>query len=385
MTKRNNSILFILILGVFGLVNTQLGVVGILPLIADHYQVSISEAGLMVSLFALAAAISALVMPLLLSGINRKTVMLLSLGAFVMGNIIAAFASNFMIALIAYVVPAIFHPVYCSLAFSVAASSVSKEEAPKAVSKVFVGVSATMVIGVPITSLIASTASLTIAMLFFTMLNAITFVATLLLVPSMPVKERLTYGAQLSVLKKLVTWLSIAAVILLNGAIFGVYSYLAEFLEKITGVSGNTVGLMLMVYGVANITGNIIVGKLLSRNATKCVMMFPFALGVVYLMLILLGRFTMPMALIIMAWGILGGFGGIIFQYWITSAAVEAPDFANGLFLSSANLGTTIATMVCGLFISGFGIHYVVVGGLLFLVPGIIAILLRVHLAPYIR
>ena len=34
--------------------------------------------------------------------------------------------------------PAIFHPVYCSLAFSVAAASVSPEAAPRAVAKVIV-------------------------------------------------------------------------------------------------------------------------------------------------------------------------------------------------------------------------------------------------------
>jgi predicted MFS family arabinose efflux permease len=114
------------------------------------------------------------------------------------------------------------------LAFTVAAASVSKEEAPKAVSKVFIGVSAGMVIGVPIVSFIASAASIEMAMLFFTIVNALVFIATLLFVPSLPVTERLSYGTQLSVLKKSITWISIATVILLNAAIFGVYSYLAE-------------------------------------------------------------------------------------------------------------------------------------------------------------
>lgn len=380
MTKKNNVLIFILTIGVFGIVNTQLGVIGILPLISDHFHVSISNAGLMVSLFSLAAAISGLIMPLLLSGINRKKVMLLVLGAFVLGNIVSAFASNFTIALIAYVLPAIFLPVYCSMAFSVAAASVSKEEAPKAVSKVFIGISATMVIGVPAINFIARTSSLKIAMLFFAIVNAITFIATFIVVPSMPVNERLSYGSQLSVLKKSITWLSIAAVILLNGAIFGVYSFLAEYLEKVTRTSSNTISLMLLVYGTANIIGNIIAGKLLTKNATKSVMFFPFALGVVYIILFLLGKFTVPMALIILFWGILGGFGGIIFQYWITSAASEAPDFANGLCLSAANLGTTIATTVCGFFISGIGTQYVVFGGLLFLALGIVPILLRVNM-----
>lgn len=53
------------------------------------------------------------------------------------------------------------------------------------------------------------------------------------------------------------------------------------------------------------------------------------------------------MAIITLVWGILAGIGGNIAQYWITSAAPKAPDFANGLFLSSANIGTTIGTAVC--------------------------------------
>jgi len=67
-----------------------------------------------------------------------------------------------------------------------------------------------------------------------------------------------------------------------------------------------------------------------------------------------------------------------MFQYWIASAASEAPDFSNGLFITSANLGTTVATTVCGLIISSLGTQYVVFGGLLFLALGTIPILLRV-------
>ncbi len=205
-----------------------------------------------------------------------------------LGNIVSIFTSNFTIALIARVIPAFFHPIYCSLAFTVAAASVSKEEAPKAVSKVIMGVSAGMVLGVPVTSFIASATSLEMAMLFFAIVNAIAFIATLLFVPSMPVKERLSYGAQLSVLKKSITWLSIVAVILLNSAIFGVYSYLAEYLKTVTNISGKTISLMLLVFGVANIIGNIVAGKLLTKNAIKTVVTFPFALGVVYIILFLM-------------------------------------------------------------------------------------------------
>jgi predicted MFS family arabinose efflux permease len=377
LAKRNNLLIFILTIGVFGILNTEMGVIGILPSIADHFHVSISKAGWLVSLFALAVAVSGPTMPLLFSGINRKKVMLLVLGVFVLGNIISIFTSNFTILLIARIIPAFFHPIYCSLAFTVAAASVSKEEAPKAVAKVFIGVSAGMVIGVPVSSFIDSTVSLQMAMVFFAVVTAIAFIATLLFVPSMPVEERLSYGAQLSVLKKSITWLSIVSVILLNSAVFGVYSYLADYLKTVTNMSSNSISLMLFIYGGANIIGSIVAGKLLTKNAIKSVVIFPFALGAVYIILFFTGQFTVPMAIITLIWGILGGIGANITQYWIMSAAPEAPDFANGLFLTAANLGTTFGAAVGGLFISEMGTQYVVLVGILSLILSLVTILLR--------
>lgn len=380
MTKQNNLLIFILILGVFAIINTEMGVIGILPLIADNFHVSVSKAGLLVSLFALAVAIAGPTMPLLFSGINRKKVMLFVLGIFLLGNVVSAFTTSFTVLLIARVIPAFFHPIYCSLAFSVASASVSKEEAPKAVAKVMVGVSAGMVLGVPVSSFIASVTSLGMAMLFFAIVNAIAFIATILFVPSIPVTERLSYGEQLSVLKKSTIWISIVTVIFINSAIFGVFSYLAEYVETVTNITGKTISLMLLIFGLANIIGNIIAGKLLTKNPIKFVTAFPFALGAVYIILFLMGQFTIPMALITLGWGILGGIGGNINQYWIASAAPEAPDFANGLFLTAANLGTTIGTAVCGLFISGMGTKYVVIGGVIFLILSFVSIVIRNYL-----
>ncbi|TRZ40585.1 MFS transporter [Niallia circulans] len=377
MVKQNKLLIFILTIGVFGIINTEMGVIGILPSLAEHFGVSISKAGLLVSLFALVIAVSGPTMPLFFAGIDRKKVMLLVLGIFVLGSVVSIFTTNFTVALLARIVPAFFHPIYCSLAFSVAAASVSKAEAPKAVSKVFIGVSAGMVIGVPIASFLANTASLQMAMAFFALVNTIAFIATLIYIPSMPVKEKLSYGSQLSVLKKLITWQSIVAVIFLNSAVFGVYSYLAEYLKTVTAMSSNSITIMLVVFGGANIIGNIVAGKLLTNNAAKSVMIFPFALVAVYIALFLFGQFSIPAAVIILAWGVLAGIGGNINQYWIMSSAPEAPDFANGLFISSCNVGTTIGTAAGGLFISGIGTEYVIFVGILSLILGLISIIVR--------
>ena len=368
-------LVFILTVGVFGIINTEMGVVGILPLIAETFNVSVPQAGWTVSVFALVVAASAPVTPLLFSGINRKKVMLLALGLFTLSNIISMLTSNFTILLIARILPAFLHPVYVSMAFTVAAASVSKD-----VSKVFIGVSAGMVLGVPVTSFIASEISFSMAMLFFTVVNALVFVATILFIPSMPVKEKVSYGAQLSVLKKTEMWHSIIAVTLINGAMFGFFSYMSDYLKTVTEVSYNVISAVLLVYGLANIVGNVLAGKLLSINARRSIIIMPFALLASYIFLFFVGEWITAMVIIILILGVLAGIASNNMQYMITDSAPEAPDFANGMFLTSANLGTTIGTAICGAFITEMGTRYSVFGAFLFLIASIVFVYLRVRM-----
>ena len=300
-------LVFILTAGVFGIINTEMGVIGILPLIAEHFHVTVPEAGWTVSIFALVVAISA-IMPLLFSGINRKKVMLLALGVFTLSNIISMLTSNFTLLLITRALPAFLHPVYVSMAFTVAAASVSKEEAPKAVAKVFIGVSAGMVLGVPVTSYIASEVSFTMGMMFFTVVNALVFVATILFIPSMPVKEKLSYGTQLNVLKKKIIWYSIIAVTLINGALFGFFSYMSDYLRTVTEVSYSVISVLLLIYGLANIIGNVIAGKQLATNPIRSMTFIPFALFTLYICIFILGEWLAAMAVIILILGILAGY-----------------------------------------------------------------------------
>lgn len=380
VVARKNYLVFILTIGVFGILNTEMGVIGILPLFAERFHVSISEAGLLVSLFALAIAVSGPTLPLLFSGLNRKKVMLLVLGVFTLSNLVSIFAADFTTALIARVIPAFFHPIYCSAAFTVAASSVNKENSAQAVSKVMMGVSAGMALGIPISNYIAGLTSYEIAILYFTAINAIAFVITLLFVPSLPVKERLSYGAQVSELKKSLSWVSITGVVFISAAMAGVYSYLAEYLEVITQLSGPVLSLLLFLFGIAGTLGNFIAGKLLVKHPMRSLVLYPFAAGAVYVLFYFMGSLAGPMAAIVFVWGALYGMNCNIQQYLMVSAMPKAPDFANGLFISCGNLGITIGTTAGGFFIAQMGTHEVVFAGLLFLALTFIAFLVRNYL-----
>jgi predicted MFS family arabinose efflux permease len=215
------------------------------------------------------------------------------------------------------------------------------------------------------------------AMVFFTVVNAAVLVATLLVVPSMPVTESLTYGSQIAVVKKPIMIVSFLTVIFLNGAVFGFYSYMSDFLGTVTQMSPRIISGILLVYGVANMVGNVIAGKLLTKDANKSVIAIPFALIITYLLLFVVGNLTIGTAIIVILIGILCGIMNNINQYIITEAGPEAPDFSNGLFLTAANLGTTFGTAVCGMFLTAINTRYTLFGSIIFLVITAILVIIR--------
>lgn len=377
MNKNNKWLIPILTLGVFGILNTEMGIIGILPLISQLFNVSVPTAGLLVSGFALVVAFAGPTMPLLFSKINRKTVMLIALSIFTISNLFSIVAPTFELLLLARVIPAAFHPIYVSMALTVAGQSVPPDQSSKAVAKVFIGVSAGMVLGVPVTSFLANTFSFGLSMAFFAIVNGLVLLATILMVPSMPVTERLSYGKQISVLKRPAMWLSIGIVVLLNGAVFGFFSFLSDFLENVTGLSIMLITIVLLIYGLANIIGNVIAGRVLINNAKNLITILPILVTATSILLFLFGEFSWIALGTVLILGILAGIVANVNQYLISSAGSDAPDFSNGLFLTATNLGTTIGTSICGFFISAFGTQYSLLGSILFLLLGFMGILLR--------
>ena len=366
----------ILTLGVFGILNTEMGVVGMIPIIAETFGVSISDAGWTVTVFAVVVALCGPVTPMLFSRFERRRVMVLALSVFIASCLGSMWTDDYRVLLVLRALPALLHPVYVSMAFTVAAASVPKHEGPKAVARVFIGVSAGMVLGVPAASFIAGEFSYAAAMVFFAAVNALVLVLTLVFVPSLPAAGALAYGEQLRVLKRPNLWLAAAAVILTNGSTFGFFSYLSDYLKTVTGLDYALVSLVLFVYGAANIVGNVLAGKLLAEHPVKTLRRTPAALAATFIFMAFCGASAAAVVLAVALFGVLTGLSSNNSQYLISEASSDAPEFGNGLFLSCANTGTAAATAFCGLFIDAWGTRASVAGALVVLAASAAAIAL---------
>lgn len=375
------NFIFVLTIGVFSILNTEMGIVGILPEISKQYGVSLTTAGMLVSLFALAIAVAGPLMPMLMSRFARKKVMMFVLSIFTIGNVVGAFAVNFPLLLAARVIPAFFHPVYVSFALAAASDSVENEaDIPKAVSKVMVGVSAGMVLGAPVAGLIVNSSTLRMGLLFFAAVNLISLVATIFFVPNFAMSEKTSYGQQLRILREKKLWLALIGVLFLNGSIFGVYSYISAYLEEVVNLPAQMISAVLFIYGLTNIVGNTVAGKGLSSNPNHFIRIQPAVIGSVYILLLLVAeKMMIPALIIILVWGISAGAVANVIQYWVTSAAPAAPEFANGLYLTAANLGISVATPFCGMFINGMGTYAAPVGGILLVICSAVCIFLKIR------
>lgn len=269
--KRESIVIYILMLGTFAILATEMGVVGILPQISEYFNISIPQSSLFISLFSLGIVVSSLFSPLIFSKYNRRKCFIFVLLIFSVFTFLSVIVKDFGIALICRIIPAIVSPIYCGLALSVASEIVPKEESHSYIAKIFMSVSAGMIVVVPLTTFIASNFSYQLSMLWFAVVNIIALVFTVLFFPSIPGKDE-SYSFQISVAKNPKFIISVIGIILLDGGVFGVFSFISEFLRSISNIVDINLSIVLLIYGIFAVIGNWVGAKALHKNSNMTVL-----------------------------------------------------------------------------------------------------------------
>ncbi|MFC4810202.1 MFS transporter [Paenibacillus sp. GCM10023250] len=291
--QRKNSTLALLALAIsaFAIGTTEFISVGLLPLIAEDLHISITMAGLTVTLYALGVTVGAPVLTSLTSQVSRKTLLLWIMIVFIAGNLLAATASGIAVLLTARVIASFAHGIFMSIGSTLAADLVPENRRASAISIMFSGLTVATVTGVPIGTFIGQQLGWRAAFFAIVAIGAIAFIANLALVPSGLRKgARVRLGDQV----KLVTNGRLLLVFLITalgyGGTFVVFTYLSPLLHEVTGFKESTVAVILLMYGVAIAIGNIIGGKAANRDPARA-LLYMFALQAIVLLVL---AFTAP-------------------------------------------------------------------------------------------
>lgn len=176
--------LLALALSAFAIGSTEFISVGVMPLIIKTFGISLSTAGLTVSIYAAGVTVGAPVLTSLTGRFERKTLLLAVMVTFIIGNLITSMAPSFTLLLIGRVIAALVHGLFMSVATVIAASVVPANRRASAIATMFTGLMVATVTGVPLGTFIGQHASWRMS---FTVIAAIGFVALIasqILVPA---------------------------------------------------------------------------------------------------------------------------------------------------------------------------------------------------------
>ena len=348
-------------LGAFGIITTEFGVIGILPALAKEFSISIDTAGWLLSAFALTVALTGPFTTALTARINRKTILAMVLAVFVVSNILSAFAPSFTFMMIARILPAFLHPVFWAVAASVAAREAGPKDAPKAVATVMAGLSIATVLGVPLTTYMADLFNWQASFYLAAFINLIAFAGMILLVPSMPVSKERSSNVSDSILRSPFLWIKLSTTLVMLAGMFATYSYLAEFLSKITQMSGAEISIMLLVFGGAGIAGNWAMGIWLSRNVMLTTRVFLLSLVLTHILAFQVGGYFVPMVIILSIWGFIHTGGFLAANIHLTAyVPQQSLELVNSLLPSFYNAGITVGSLMGGYVIAHYGTKQVI-------------------------
>ncbi|MFE4517415.1 MFS transporter [Kitasatospora sp. NPDC056783] len=372
----------VLALGVFGIITTEMGVVGVLPALAERLHTTPAAAGTLVGAFALTVAVTGPVGVLFASRWRRKSVLAAALAVFAAANVVYALAGSYPLVLAWRIIPALFHPVFFALALTAATRLAAPGKAARAATTVFAGVSAGFAFGVPLTTFLADRFSPPAAFWCAAAVNLLACAGVLVFFPDLPETRRPTYAGQLGILRRGRLWLSVAAVTLLFAALFSGYGYIAEFLQNVTGLSASLTGPVLMAFGIVMTAGNTFFGRLLERAPLGTVTVYPLLCLVLYLLLDAAGPYRAPMLAGVLLWGAVHSGGLAVAQSHLARDATDAPEFGNSLFISFSNLGITLGTALGGAVTATAGPRHLPLAGAVLALAALAAVLVRRRLGP---
>ena len=367
-------------LGFLAVITTEFGIIGILPQVAEHYQISIDKAGYLLSAFALIIALTGPFMTLLTSGFDRKKVMLTAIFIFLITGVVSSFSPPFWLLMLVRILPAFLQPVYIATALAVAISQAPKNRENELMSIVFSGVAIAMVTTVPFATWLASLWSWEYSFVVQAVVSVIALAGIYFVLPPVPVKQKQSYGRQLKILTKPTFLISTAMNFFMITAWFSTYSYFAEYLNKAKGMDSTMVSYMLFLFGVIGVFSNWIAGKMLNKNITKTTAFFLSGTILIPILLHFSCVNTISTIIVIGIWGFLYSPSFLNASTYMISSVPDSLEFANSLATSFGNLGVTLGTTLGGWIIITKGVGYNPWIGLVFGVLAFLMIGLRSYL-----
>jgi DHA1 family inner membrane transport protein len=352
--------LLVLALSSFAIGTTEFVIMGLLPNVAGDLQVSIPQAGWLVSGYALGVALGAPFMALATARLPRKAALATLMGFFIAGNLFCALAPNYELLMVARIVTALCHGAFFGIGSVVAASLVPENRKAQAVSMMFTGLTLANVLGVPLGTALGQAAGWRSTFFAVTAIGVIALIGLLKVLPSRSDQAPVDLRRELGALRDRHLWGALSMTVLFSAAMFALFTYIAPLLGEVTGVSPRGVSWTLLLMGLGLTLGNLIGGRLADWRLGATLVGIFALLALVPTTLVWTGHALVATEATLFVWAVVAFAAVPALQINVVNFGRDAPNFVSTLNIGAFNLGNAIGAWAGGLVIAqGYGVGHV--------------------------
>jgi DHA1 family inner membrane transport protein len=361
-------VLFALAVGAFAIGTTEFATMSLLPMFSQDLGIDAPTAGHVISAYALGVVVGAPVIAVLGARLPRRTLLTLLMGMFALANGLSALAPNYHWMLFFRFLSGLPHGAYFGVAALVATTLVPENRRTVAVGRVFLGLTFATIIGVPVANWLGQAIGWRWSFGLVALLGVLTMTFVWLLAPADPAHPDSSPLRELGALKRAQVWLTLGIGAIGFGGMFAVYTYLANILGQVTGVSAQSVPFVLSVFGVGLTVGNIVVPLFADRALirTTGVVLAWSAIALALFPLMAGNIWTIAVDVFLIG---VGGALATLLQTRLMDVAEDAQGLAAALNHSAFNTANALGPFLGGLAISaGYGWvgSLLAIGGLVF-------------------
>lgn len=335
---------------VVGMVELIIG--GILDLIAEDLNVSLGLAGMLITIFSLTFGIAAPILLVLTAKIERKRLMLVALSVFLFGNIIAVLSPTYSILFIGRIISAASGSILIILCIVLAANIVEQKYRGRAIGIVSMGVSGSLVLGVPIGLTLGNLFGWRAPFVMIVILTAISMIGVYFFMERTAPRPVSSIKEQIQSLKnKKVLFAHLTIFTLLSGHAV-LYAYLTPYVKTTMGMGETGISLVYLVFGIAAVSGGAIGGIFADKFGTERVML---SFIVIFAITIFTIPYTISMLalfiIVLIIWGMMSWAVNPPMQSYLMTADPDTADMQVSLNNSALHFGIAFGSFVGGIVI----------------------------------
>ncbi|AXB43014.1 Cmx/CmrA family chloramphenicol efflux MFS transporter [Amycolatopsis albispora] len=348
---------YVLALSIFALGTSEFMLSGLLPPIAADLGVSIPDAGLLISAFAVGMLVSAPLLAAATLRLPRKLTLLGMLAVFLLGNVVGALSPAYGLLFASRVVSAAAAAGFWAVAAVTTVAMVPEQRRGRALAVVAGGLTVANVLGVPAGTWLGQVAGWRSAFWAVAVLTAVAMAGVLLLVPSVrPAAERPSLRGELRSYRNPQLWLAFGITSASTAMAMATFSYLAPLLTEVSGLPSNWLPAVLGLYGVGAVIGITAGGRFADVHPLRTL---AGGIGAAVVVLAVLAAAGSSVTVAVAAAFLLGLTGFVTnpaLNVRVFALASSAPTLAGASNVSAFNVGIVLAPWLGGLTIdAGLG------------------------------